>query len=113
MKKLYRLLKAEDFKSVLDKRKCIIKNDSLSLYYAHNDLPHTRIGISVSNKLGNAVVRVKIRRQVRAIIASIDKDLDVYNRHIDVVIICRMGFKNTPFIENYKYLLSAFTSLAQ
>lgn len=112
MRKLYRLLKASDFKSVLDKRKCVVKNDCFSLYYAANNLTHARIGISASNKIGNAVIRVKVRRQVRAIIATISKKHDVYNLPVDVVIIIRTDFAKATYQDNYDKLNKAFSFLA-
>ena len=110
MRKLYRLLKASDFKSVLDKRKCVVKNDCFSLYYAANNLTHARI--SASNKIGNAVIRVKVRRQVRAIIATISKKHDVYNLPVDVVIIIRTDFAKATYQDNYDKLNKAFSFLA-
>ena len=63
MKKEYRLLKNQDFKEVLDKRKHVSR-ENLKVYHKTNDLDHCRIGVSVSSKIGNSVVRHKIKRQV-------------------------------------------------
>jgi len=35
------------------------------LHYAHNDLDHPRLGITASRKVGNAVVRNRLKRRVR------------------------------------------------
>lgn len=113
MKKLYRLLKSNDFKSVLDKRLLVVKNDCFSFYYKNSELTHIRIGISVSNKIGDAVIRVKARRQIRAMISSIDKELSVYSLPYDVVIITRNGFIKNSYQDTYKDLSLAFSSLAK
>lgn len=67
MKSIYRLKKDADFK-VLISKKNITRSPIFTLYMGFNNLDHTRVGISVSKKVGNAVVRNKIRRQMKAII---------------------------------------------
>lgn len=48
-------------------------NRTFIIYYLKNDIGHARIGISVSKKLGKAVIRNKIKRQVRMIVKEINK----------------------------------------
>ena len=67
MKKENRLLKNYDFKKVLDKKQSIA-NKEYVIYKYINDLNHIRIGISVSSKLGNSVIRHKIKRQITLIL---------------------------------------------
>lgn len=67
MKSIYRLKKDADFK-VLISKKNITRSPIFTLYMGFNNLDHTRVGISVSKKVGNAVVRNKIRRQMKAIL---------------------------------------------
>lgn len=107
MKKFLRLLKSEDFKKVLDQRRVAGKNDSFSVFYSKNQLNHVRIGISVSNKIGNAVVRARIRRQLRAMISL----TDVFSKPYDIVIIARNGFQNKSFAENSLMLKQFFQHL--
>ena len=64
MKKEFRVRKNEDFSRII-KKKQSMANRSFIIYYLKNDLDHARIGISVSKKLGKAVIRNKIKRQVR------------------------------------------------
>ena len=45
-----------------------ISNNSFVIYYQKNDLNHSRYGISVGSKLGNAVFRNKYKRRIRMII---------------------------------------------
>ena len=70
MKKINRLLKNKDFKSVLNKKKSLA-NKEYVIYINDNDLNHVRIGISVSSKLGNSVIRHKIKRQVNEMLKEI------------------------------------------
>lgn len=107
MKKQYRIKKSQDFKSVLDYRHLAGKNESVSVYFAPNQIGHARVGISVSKKIGNAVLRARIRRQVRAMINL----LDILSVPSDIVIIVRKGFPQKNFHDNLSLLTSACSRL--
>lgn len=107
MRKSFRLLKSQDFKTVLDQRHCAGKNSSVSVFYASNNIQHARIGVSVSSKLGNAVTRVRVRRQLRAQINL----LDVLDLPVDVVIIAHTGFLTKSFQENTEILRNCFSRI--
>jgi ribonuclease P protein component len=99
MKKENRLLKNYDFKSVLDSRKSVACGEFV-VYRKKNTFNKARIGISVSSKLGNSVVRHKIKRQVSEIIRSI---VDL-NQSVDIVIIVRNKFLKNDFLKNKECL---------
>ncbi len=46
-------------------RKCSAGNSHLVVYVVPNDLDHARLGAVVSRKLGNAVIRARVRRRIR------------------------------------------------
>ena len=98
MKRKYRLLKNEDFKVVLDHRQNVSRGNTM--YYYKNDLDHARVGVSVSSKLGNSVVRHKIKRQF---VSMIDEILN-FNLNYDVIIIARKKFLDMSYKENYDSL---------
>jgi len=107
MKKNLRLTKSEDFNKVLDQRHCAGKNEAVSVFYASNQLTHARIGISVSTKVGNAVVRVRTRRQIRAQINL----CDILDQPYDIVIIAHSGYLKKSFQENTEILKEIFSHM--
>lgn len=104
MKLQYRLKKNEDFQKVIKQKKSIAC-PTLVLYYANNNLGYPRVGISVSKRLGGAVTRNKIKRQLRMIVStSID-----YEESKDYIVIVRNPFVNAEYANNerdFKYLLN-------
>ena len=46
-------------------RRCSVADDWLVVYAASNELPHPRLGMAVSKKLGTAVARNRWRRLLR------------------------------------------------
>lgn len=67
MKKEHRILKNEQFQTIM-KKGTLTKTSLCYGYYAPNDLNKLRVGVAVSKKVGNAVTRNKIKRQIKAIV---------------------------------------------
>lgn len=67
MDKKYRLRKNMEFKRVYNGGKSYW-NRNLILYVRKNDLENSRIGITITKKIGNAVVRNRIRRRMKEIL---------------------------------------------
>ena len=99
MKKEYRVKKNEDFSYII-KHKQSLANRSFIIYYVKNDLNHARIGISVSKKLGKAVIRNKIKRQVRMIVQQTIN----FNDNYDYIVIVRNKYLDLDFISNLNEL---------
>ena len=99
MKVKYRVKTHEDFQEVI-KAKQTVSNRIYVLYYKKNNLNHSRVGISASNKLGKAVVRNKIRRQVR----MMAKDVINFDHSIDYCLIVRKTYLDNTFESNQKEL---------
>ena len=71
-------------------------NRLLVMYIAPNDRPDTRIGISVSKKVGNSVVRHHIARLLRE---SYRLNLEAVKNGLDIVVVARPAAKNSGFRE--------------
>lgn len=87
MKKRDIVTKNQDFSKIIQNKK-YIKNNLFVIYYMNNDIENTRYGISVSKKIGNAVTRNRIKRQMKNII---DKNKNLFKKEKDYIIIIRKG----------------------
>jgi ribonuclease P protein component len=59
-----RLRRASEFRRVFERRQSV-SDDVLIVYACENDLPYSRLGLSVSRKVGGAVVRNRWKRVLR------------------------------------------------
>ena len=106
MKRKYRLLKNQDFKEVLDHKQSVSRGN-YTLFYYKNDLGHSRVGVSVSSKLGNSVIRHRVKRQF---VSMVDNLLD-FNLNYDIVIIARKKFFDYTYQENFEILKKDISKL--
>jgi ribonuclease P protein component len=95
MKKAFRVCKNYEFSSIIQNRQ-FVKSSSFVLYFRKRNEEHSRIGISVGKKLGNAVCRNKVKRQVRSIVDQVFTFEEPY----DLIIIVRPNYKTKSFNEN-------------
>jgi len=105
MRKINRILKNEEFTLTLNLGKKY-KVQQFLIAFRPNNYNHLRVGISVSRKVGGAVERVRIRRQIRAMV----NELNILDKPIDVVIIPKPDFKKMSFSENSEQLKKLFSA---
>lgn len=71
-------------------------NKYLVMYVKENGLGRNRIGISVSKKVGNSVVRHRVTRLIRE---SYRLHESIFNSGLDMVIVARPGAASTGYEE--------------
>ena len=77
-------------------------NRFLVMYVLENHTPNNRLGISVSKKVGNSVIRHHITRLVRE---SYRLHEDMFNSGLDIVVIARVTAKHATYHEIESALL--------
>ncbi len=95
MKKLNRVRKHQEFDTIIRGGEKV-KSPHFSCYFQKSELPYTRIGLAVGKANGGAVDRVRIKRQVRAMIAKRNDYVDSCN----IIIVIRPSFKESEFDAN-------------
>lgn len=93
MKKEFRVKKSTEIDAIIHNKQSV-GNKFFVVYYKENDKPHFRFSLSIGKKYGNAVRRNKIKRQIRAIISSLQID-----HTLDLVIVIKKNAQNLLFID--------------
>jgi ribonuclease P protein component len=107
MEKKNRLRKNMEFKKVYKARKNFW-NRNLILYIRRNGTKETRIGVSITRKVGNAVVRNKLKRRIKELNSKYSEDIKT---GYDIVIIPKknavdLSFKDLESALKHIYKLS-------
>jgi ribonuclease P protein component len=107
-RKAEHLRTSADFRRVYDARRSQA-DARLIIYACSNDLPYTRVGFSVSRKVGKAVYRNRLRRLYREAFRLTKHDLP---KGLDLVFIPR-GSQEPTLDELKRSLLHMVKQLAQ
>lgn len=87
-----RIKKHSEFQKIIAEGE-VKKTNFFTTYSLKNELGYSRFGISVPKKTGDAVIRNKVKRQIRACIAQSTD----YSVSIDTVIIVRKQYNVNDF----------------
>lgn len=99
MKKQFRVKDTREFQKIISKKN-FVTSGSFVIYLLPKGKEYSRVGISVGKKLGNAVNRNKIKRQVRMML----QDLYDFDGDFDGILMVRNLFIKHNFQENKKEL---------
>ncbi len=89
-----------EFQKIISNRS-FIKTNIYFIYFKKNDLNYHRFGVSVGKKLGNAVVRNKVKRQIRSMLTFDFATTEGY----DQIIIVRKSYFSNSYLVNKEVLL--------
>ena len=95
------LKKNRDFQFVYQNGKSVA-NRYLVMYVLHSGTHRNRLGISVSKKVGNSVVRHRLTRLIRE---SYRLNESKFDDGLDLIVIARPGAKEKSFFEIESALL--------
>ena len=87
------LKKNKDFQYVYNNGKSLA-NRFLVMYVVENNTEKNNLGISVSKKVGNSVIRHHITRLIRE---GYRLHEDMFNSGLDIVVIARVNAKNASY----------------
>ncbi len=103
MKKRYRVRKSQEFKSIMNHKR-FYSSPTLVVYTKPKGEDHPRVGISVSKRIGNAVKRNKVKRQVRMMVQEIFQ----FDESFDTIILVRDQFPKENYETNRNNLLGLY-----
>ena len=95
MKAYTSLKNSKEFKHVYDNGKSYA-NKYLVMYICPNDKNLDRLGIQVSKKVGNSVVRHRLTRLIRE---SYRLNIDMFRDGLDIVVVAKPAAKGRTFKE--------------
>jgi len=101
MKQSESLKDNEDFKEIYRTGKSYA-NKFLIMYVKRNEKSNNRLGISVSKKVGNSVVRHRITRLIRE---SYRLSEDSFLSGLDIIVVARVGARGKEYSEIESALL--------
>ncbi|WP_223702790.1 ribonuclease P protein component [Sutcliffiella deserti] len=101
MKKEQRIKKSKEFQHVFQKGKSMANRQFVVYALEKKGQPYFRIGLSVSKKIGNAVVRNRIKRLIRQALLEMKEQL---SQEVDIVIIARKPTSDMTYEEVQKSL---------
>ena len=105
MKKINILKNSRDFERIIKNNKPYKYKDYI-IYLEKNTNDVYKFGLSVGKKIGNAVERNKVKRQLKSIIDKKD-----YQNNFNCIIIVGKGINEKSFNEREKNLLFALFEL--
>lgn len=109
MKKANILKSSADFDRIIKKKNSVVNNFYIINFENNNDdVP--KFGITFKKNLCNAVMRNKLKRQIKSII---DTNKNIYQNNKNYIIIIRQGSLSKKYEELEKELIILFTKVKE
>lgn len=105
MKKYEIVKEHKDFDIIIEKGR-YKKSKNFVIYNKESDYNFPRFGLAVGKKVGNAVIRNKIKRQFRMILT---KNKNLFSNHQDYIIIV----KRSSLMQSFQELENELVSLME
>ncbi|WP_027408144.1 ribonuclease P protein component [Anoxybacteroides tepidamans] len=102
MKKKYRIKKNEEFQQVFQQGKSTANRQFVVYVLDRPEQPYFRLGLSVSKKIGKAVVRNRVKRYIRQVFLELREHIAIGH---DYVIIARIPVAGMNYAEVKKSLV--------
>ena len=96
--------KNEEFKKIYEEKNSFATKNLVMYISKNSDMESNRLGISVSHKVGNSVVRHSLIRKIREIYR---KNINNIKKGYDIIIVLRVGSDKKEFFnlnEDFLYL---------
>jgi ribonuclease P protein component len=96
MKKTFRIKKNTEFQEVFKKGKSVANRQFVVYALKRNSHENFRFGLSVSKKIGNAVIRNQIKRYLRQTLLELQHQI---HKDYELIIIARKPAATMKFVE--------------
>lgn len=99
MRKELRIKKSQEFSSIIQYKR-FYSSPVMTIYVKPKAQEQNRVGLSVGKKVGNAVIRNKVKRQLRMMV----QETYTFEENFDTIILVRPNFVEESYISNKKVL---------
>lgn len=86
--------KSSDFKKIYDKKMSYATKNLVMYISKNSETERNRLGISVSHKVGNSVVRHTLARRIREIFRE---NVNKLQKNVDIIVVLRVGSEKAEF----------------
>jgi ribonuclease P protein component len=108
-----RLTRSADFDAVYRQGRSIASRHAVVYAFPRadgSDADATRVGLSVSRRIGGAVERNRLKRQLREALVSVESELP---RGCDLVVVARAGLPQAVEAQGFAWLAGELRDLAE
>ena len=92
----YSIKKNSEFKKIYEEKNSFATKNIVMYISKNSDVESNRLGISISHKVGNSVVRHTLSRRIREIFRA---NVDEIENGIDIVVVLRVGSDKVEFFK--------------